>query len=286
MIKIPHTDFDQILEENWESIDQRVSKTLVELEELAPGESALDRVNPVTDMYGCGAWGCAYPTLAERWAVKVTADPSEGIINSLVLDDVGLRTHPGIAYVLGLWRLPDQVLKRTPDGEEYALDVFVILREDIQPAVLIDGWVGQPTSPVNLLHNIRLDAGRLNDIAALLTKLRSTPYSPQNEVMIDEYEDEQRYTREEWATVMVQADDKPHTRLVADFMREFNRDNAAYLADVHAGNVGTREHDLSDFGLTSHVPSPAWVAFDLGHSSGLPGSVVPLISNPGRVPRL
>lgn len=229
---------------HWDDIDAAVTKRLKRLGEGR--RSALAPVDPKDGMLGCGHWGCAYPTIYAGWTVKVSADPLEGPVVAAVMDDEELHNHPGTAYIVDIWRLPKKVRGKR--------DVWVILREDIEPAA----EYRRNHKAIILLHQMRIMGTHLNKHPESVNADRA------------------------WWRLLKKAERMRQTRLVADFMRLFRERMGGVLADLHHGNVGIRRHDLSDIS-PGHKPrrGDPWVAFDLGHSSVHPTVDIPVLRNPG-----
>jgi hypothetical protein len=270
---LPH-DMEAVVEKCWDAINARVTSTLIEIGD-PPADGALDGIDPLHHMYGCGAWGCAYPTSQRRWTVKVSADPTELDIVAAVLTTKELRENPGIAYILGIWRLPETVYSEAQD-ETFTL--HVTLREAINPVEydLVD--TEHEEVLIQALHELRITAMELNEnalsLAAAERRGDTDPY----------YLNQYRVAEELWIRQLSALRYEYETSALAEFISDFARDFNTALADIHAGNVGLREHSLSDLGLPEHFVNDTWVAFDLGHSLISRGSEVPLISNPSRIP--
>jgi hypothetical protein len=243
----------------------RINATVSHVLEL---DGALDDVSPDRDMFGCGYWGCAYPTADPMWAVKISADPLEGPIAKAILDRQHLREHSGIAYIFDIWRLKEKVRW----GRSGWRDVWVILREAITPAPL-DVWGRKPgtAEAADLLWDLKKVGEKFNVAADALDE-KGPGYGR---------EDRLNFADRQWWGLILTAQNTYLTHKIGDFMEEFREEFAAVLADVHGGNVGTRDHDLP--GLEDHIRSGAWVAFDLGHSDVDTGAEVPLMENPGRI---
>lgn len=267
---LPH-DMGDMVDKYWDAINDRVTATLIEIGD-PPAAGALDSVDPLLTMFGCGHWGCAYPTSQRRWAVKVSADPTELDIVAAVLTTKELRENTGIAYILGIWRLPEP-------SSGYTL--HVTLRENITPVdyELVD--TEHEEDLIQGLHELRMAALDLNESAqslAVATRRNDTdPY------YLTQYE----VAEELWIKQLNALRYEYETAALAEFIGDFARDFNTALADVHAGNVGLREHSLRDIGLPEHFGNDTWVAFDLGHSL-IESSTeeVPLISNPPRIPMI
>lgn len=236
-------DAPHLTRKYWPVIDDLATEVLEQTTGRAMRTSALTGVDPITDMLGCGMWGCVYPVTIQRWVVKVTADPFEGRIVRAILEVPDLYLHPGIAAILGIWRLPER--------SEEGLDLFVIIREDITP---INPKAQENATAVKTLHLIR-------DVAATY-----------NQAVHDHQLATMRQAADYLTSWLYMAPERdPRLTLVADFLMRFWRTFGSPLADVHAGNVGTREHDLGN-AMGAHPElgprrwTDAFVAFDLGHS--------------------
>ena len=269
----------------WDAINDRVTDTLIEIGDFPPA-GALDDIDPLLDMYGCGHWGCAYPTSEPRWTVKVSADPTELDIVAAVLSKPELRENPGIVYILGIWRLPEPAVQKAgwadPGGQERI--IHVTLRENIKP-IETDLATEHEDDLILLLHHLRVEAGNLNSGAKALELVeRRGEATDRLQSLLDQAAYNNYETAEQlWLRHLQQLQNEYETAHLAWFISDFARDFNTALADIHAGNVGLREHSLSDLGLLQHEDYDTWVAFDLGHSLITNEAEVPLISNPSRI---
>lgn len=246
----------KVVQRHWDHIDTVITDALSQVEDI--GLPALHGILPTEeDVYGCGSWGCAWPTNYDRWTLKITADPTEGPINQLVLEDKNLRESPGIAYILGVWELSERVWK----GK---YPVYVILRENIQP-LGYNYWDNSRSQQKaeDMLWKAKLLGEKLN----ATTGRRERLYH-------------------EWDGLMLELENTHEAYMIGTFMTQFYDTFGGALADIHRNNVGKRNHYLNDLGLYDHEPSDeAWVAFDLGHSAGIKPPSVPLLptANPMRL---
>jgi hypothetical protein len=94
----------RLVKSKWDDIDRTVTPALERFTSRRI-ESALGYTHPTKDMYGCGVWGCAYPTSVPGWTVKITADPNEGPTVWNVMKSPRLRGHQAIAYIIGIWQI-------------------------------------------------------------------------------------------------------------------------------------------------------------------------------------
>lgn len=248
----------RVLAAHWPAIDRAVTRSLGDLGECdGVCKSALGSIDIKNSMLGCGYWGCAYPTIYTGWAVKISVDPIEGPITAAVMDDPVLRNHPGVAYVVDVWRLPEKVRW----GRSPWRNVWVILREDITPLPR-SRWTTRTVRATQLLNRIQDVAARLN--------------------YYERDSGAHKSAEQTWRQLIERARRTSETQLVADFMSVFHARTGGALADIHWGNVGTRQHDLSDIS-PGHTRSRSWIIFDVGHSSvDLQAEVseVPKVPNP------
>ena len=289
---LPH-DMSDVVEKYWDTINARVTYTLIEIGD-PPVDGALDGIDPLLDMYGCGQWGCAYPTSQPRWAVKVSTDPTELDIIAAVLSKPELRENPGIAYILDIWRLSEVAVELARWGDEdREFVVHVTLRENITP-IETDHATEHVDDLILLLHKLRVTSMQLN---TALQELAEAEHSTQIEDPEPWKHDLALWTRDQklaeyekfehlWLRLLQRLQNEHETAHLAWFISDFARDFNTALADIHAGNVGLREHSLSDLGLPQHEAYNTWVAFDLGHSLISTGAEVPLVANPPRIPMI
>ena len=201
---------ETLYEVYFDQIDQAVTNTLLDAGEELIAPTALD-VNDevILGVLGCGAWGCVYETqtLRSEWVVKVTTDEAEGPLNWLVWEHEELRQHPGVAFMLGIWRLPE------------AYPAYLILRENIEPF--------RPPDPRGYSRRKELPIARLlRELGGRANVLYQRPGSATHEG---------RFLRQ--LDKLRQFD-----RLVdvADFIELFYELTGIPLMDVHARNVGMR----------------------------------------------
>ena len=254
----------------WDRIDDTITHALLSMGERLTEESALADIYPAIDMYGCGAFGCAYPTNTphKRWVVKISLDPFEGPLTNLVIQDPVLQHHPGVAYIPHMWQLPvTHPIKINLETLEYK--IWVILREEI------DIVSSTPDDLDYLLHMTRLDAEAVN-------------------LTVDDIERGEAEDRDlvpyldDFLTKLDKIDNYEIGAALANFMALYWEQTSVALADIHALNTGRRVHDLSDFGGHEHpegVQGDYLVAFDIGASKVAPGKApIELMRNPRRIP--
>jgi len=257
----------------WPAIDRAVTKELNRIGE--PIESALSHLNPRGGYLGTGAWGAVYQTMAGRWVVKVTADPTEGPITSAIMSKPSLRAHPGVAYFLKIWRLAEPAPFH---GKRYT--IYVIVRENIKPIsyyAFADDYVARRARKILVGSNTKTDMGHRGTAFEINTAIEKG----------DTRAIETLGWR--WDQEILELRNLYPSHMMADFMGDFFASFKGALADVHTNNFGLREHALYDLKLPkdvieSHEPASYWVLFDPGHSSVATGSKPPLlpVKNPGR----
>lgn len=257
----------------WPKVDQAITPVLQDIG--FEGDSFLTQVDFTHDMYGCGLWGCVWPTEARGWVVKVTTDPFEGPLTYAITQDRVLHQHPGMAYVLGIWQLPERSFQGFPS--------YIILREAIQPVKQAPSALAKPEimELAMLLGEIKQSA---EDFNVSLQQIDQPP-SPDEDTRL--YWD-QRFPMDEsnWLERIQDARDIFFTAQLADFMQKFYDRQGGALADIHISNVGVRQFDLEYLDLYGHQPSDFWVAFDIGHSDVKDLAEVPFLRNPSRIPLL
>jgi hypothetical protein len=235
----------------WDDIDRTVTPALERFTSRRI-ESALGYTHPTKDMYGCGVWGCAYPTSVPGWTVKITADPNEGPTVWNVMKSPRLRGHQAIAYIIGIWQIIGG-----PEGR-----VYVILREDITP---LDGTYGDGLDTLDA-------AVSLYETKEIAARLNQAIYTESND---------EAPLRDRWLDRVGELMHHKETIRLADFMLEFYASMGFVMADIHVGNVGYRRRSLKKYGLASHAPAKYWVAYDLGHSITTDAPPIPMVKNPG-----
>jgi hypothetical protein len=267
---------ERTIEQWWPEVDHAITPVLQGAG--FEGDSFLADVDFSRDMYGCGLWGCVWPTKARGWVVKVTTDPFEGPLTYTITQDRVLHQHPGVAYVLGIWQLPERSFQGFPS--------YAILREAILPAKQAPSDLSDAE-----IEELRQLLGAITFAAEDLNKALDRIASPASS-MLPKAEYEQywldRLIRDQnkWAERLQDARDIFFTAQLADFVQKFYDRQGGALADIHIDNVGVRQFDLEYLDLYGHQPSDFWVAFDIGHSDVKDLAEVPLLRNPGRIPLL
>lgn len=194
---------------HWKKIDRVVSGKLQDLG--FEFDSVLGMVDAEHDYYGCGHWGCAYPTMARGWVLKVTSDPIEGPIAWAIMQNEELRTHPGVVYILGVWRLKGS-------------DMVAILREAVTPVDPYDLELDDHF--VEALSNVQLMASEVNSSLRTGTGLLGTPRWDAIQVFENDLNDLGEFPRAEG---------------IASFMWDFWKVMGGALADVNLHNLGVVE---------------------------------------------
>jgi len=262
----------RLVRRSWDRIDETVTAAIEDLGVDLGNQTLLDRIGPDDGEYDCGWWGCAYPTNDRRFAVKITADPAEGVVLSTIIADPDLRLHPGIAYTVGLWRLPEKARW----GRSPWRDVFVILREDITPIPEPHERTEEEAKHALLMTAISNEAFEYNHYKNELIK-KGRGYGRLRKL---------KHAAGELEVYLEAAiDNSALLNLLGDFMWEFTSTQGAALSDIHGGNVGIRRHNIDNLIPKhpihgGHRPSKQWVAFDLGHSEIEEGREIPLVRNP------
>jgi hypothetical protein len=260
-----------VLFDHWSLIDHKISNKLLDIGEDLTAPSALDNVFPFAPL-GCGQFGCVYPTRTpnERWVVKISLDPFEGPLTQLAFRNADLRDHPGIAYILGLWQLPQtHTVKIRQFGEVIEVEhrIWVILREDIDPVQEKD-----------IPYPVRSSLGAARDDAEVVNQMND---------LIEERGPDPYYIaqRDKSLDVFIKKLEMAESPSLFDFMTLYYEETGVALADIHAGNIGLRIHDTFPFGGHAHPENTLgdyYVIFDLGASKLDPGvAPVALLQNPG-----
>lgn len=214
---------------------------------------------------GCGYWGCAWQTGDKRFVVKASLDATEGpnVARAMKL----FRKDPGIAYYHRLWRLPNRVM--TSDfGNTH---VWIMVREEVDfdkqysrkkkddPA---PGYV-KVYNTLNVLPDCceclfwtRFGSKRGECAPGELKKAQEDLYKLTSGL---------KKTPGEYVGSMIENAWKKHRLLIGD---------------VHFDNVGSRVHNLSEFGVKRHKKL---VVTDLG-DSGQPPLTTDQYSMPKDVP--
>jgi len=210
--------------------------------------------------YGCGGYGCAYATDADKWVIKISSDATEAAMVKTVMDlrqnksgrGAGPSTVlPGIVFFDGIWMRPDA------KGEA----MFIIVRENVKP------FTEQDIVALDWFHGHRWAKTKHGQSAVNIAQAYAHDFyeakdsEPKALAAINEYI--------RWLGVI-----ERQMPLVGDAMKHFLLEEEIVLQDIHEYNVG---HTLVDWGK-KYRPAGSVIIFDLGD--------VPTVDIRGRYERL
>lgn len=129
-------------------------------------------------VYGCGAYGCAFPVRHyPQLALKITSDSMEGPVTQAIMETGLDKTEPGLARIENIWRVPhlayDDVVY-----DLYVDEVYVILRENVDPIeqryrrIAGDRW--KTMSPIPEAHHALIVFS--NEVQRLYQQQRNVLY--------------------------------------------------------------------------------------------------------------
>lgn len=240
-------ELDPMVPKHWQRIGRAVTARLRQLGLWRQRGSVLKGIDPTDEdaILGMGAWGWAYklPTTPPV-VLKVTEDPSEGPITARVMSDRVLHDMEGVVNFQGLWQLPEPAARS-------ARTIYVLLREYLEEEAFLDD------EDEELLWAAREAAGAYN------------AQSGWHEAALIRAADKSRQQMMEY---LLELQRNPDAEALIEFMLEFYRRTGAALADIHPGNIGTREDD------------DTWVVFDLGHTKLEAAPNIDALPNPGAEP--
>jgi hypothetical protein len=219
--------------------------------------------------YGCGHYGCVFPTRTKSIVFKVTSDVTEA---SFVTAAMQLRNLPdGIVRYHGVWHI---------EGESYrGRPVFILLREEasnvgnlssqvplenrvIKRLMMFKGYANVARESIQRSKSISIleEAERLEDWASSSVEYDkvttiSYPYTPHIPSWI---KGAQRiaYAVQACKWIAQEMENEDVGYLVGGAL-SFFLDEGLLLADVHTGNIGQVERE--------DYTRPVWVITDPGH---------------------
>ena len=187
--------------------------------------------------YGCGQYGCVYPTLDPNIVLKVTADDTEAEfaaeLSSLIERPVCVKYH--------------LVIKAEGAQDPRGSDVYLLWRESADQ-------VGKIVDVIDERHGIELGTH-----ATIL--LNTQHQLAQNAYMaIYNHEDRSEILRmvAEWlesCEAMARQTEVPELRELGDGLVEVYRAERIFFGDIHYGNLG----------LVKRADGEHWVITDPGH---------------------
>jgi hypothetical protein len=261
----------------WQRIDYALTQQLARLGEPAAANlcTALEGIDS-RHILGCGVWGCVWRLAStERWVVKITLDPYEGPIVAAIMHRPHLRTHPGVIYYGGVWRVPEKFVYH--DGKIY--DAYVILREKAlpfsrrQPGL---SMLDMPTLNDPLGRNQEAFTTALLDTASAASGLVFLYFMerfPQVRKKLLNYEPFGRTFKQRegaaaaaWLAALERLGDTLWGEHIADFMREAYSELQMVMSDVTESNVGQRCYDLHDIDNEIEAPGQYLSIIDPGNS--------------------
>lgn len=141
---------DEAISHNWEALREKLPDRWLPIR--APDAKLTRR--PVFDEYGCGSYGCVYPTRDPEVVFKLTSDPTEADFVALT-EKLRLRT-PGIVRYHEIFRMEGE-RNRTRMYKRTHSALYCIIREsaeqvgEMESAGGMDAW-GLPTPDREQAH--------------------------------------------------------------------------------------------------------------------------------------
>lgn len=229
---------------------------------------AVERIASLDDVdlsavrpFGCGIYGCAFPALGSRFAVKLTIDEQEGRMWSFLrqraielLRDGKRIVAQGMPRIVGVKEITRNVPKVKVRKKQRR--VFVIVREEVEPYEVDESQRGRRgrTSKSRPLH-----AGEPSQ-KTLSLKRRGGPLTRSEADRLDRAIE--AYRKGGWTLNDSRRKDDEALEAVKSRMREAARDlsktkvgrplgllllnlakDDVYLLDLHFGNVGWRMYE-------------------------------------------
>ncbi len=219
----------------WNEIRDACARSLkVKASSFLPPEPAM------AEALGCGFWGCVFQTADKRFVVKASLDATEGPHVSLAMKL--FRKDPGLAYYHRLWRLPERIWV----DEFGKTHVWIMLREEVN---FSKQWAkGTPKRKPRPARGYTKVFNALNTLPECCQCLFWTMFEERRSEcdVADVREAEKDLIR-----LMDGLKTTPGQYVGALIKKAWKRHHLM-LGDVHYDNVGSRVHNLSEFGIKNH----------------------------------
>jgi hypothetical protein len=192
--------------------------------------------------YGCGQYGCVYPTMDPRVVLKVTSDDTEAEFAR----DLASKLVRPICVAYYMWIHP----KDATDDRGYP--VYLLWRESAKRVGEIDEVLGDHAKGfIDAQHRAAQAAYR-----AIHAWTNSDAYTWNHEKRIDA-EDVRRAVARwlETCEAMARQTQVPELRELGDGLVQVYGDQRIFFGDIHAGNLG----------MVTRPDGDHWVITDPGH---------------------
>lgn len=194
-----------------------------------------------TKQYGCGAYGCVFPTLDPGVVLKVTEDDTEGEFAATLAPElvrpICVKYH--------------QVIKIDPEQTTHT--TYLLWRESaskvgeiVQEVGRHDGYSHSQADAASRYAKALIDEQHKAAQVAYEAIQHAAPVKKRNELVSAWLESCERMARQ----IKV-----PELREIGDGLVEIYATNRVFFGDLHEGN----------FGLVTREDGPHWVITDPGH---------------------
>jgi hypothetical protein len=152
---------DRILYDNWKAVATFSKKHGLPV----PTPGLLPSRKVVFEEFGCGKYGCAYPTKDPAIVCKLTSDVSEAAAVQVLS---GLQGKPGMDGIVKFYGLMPLKGKHAPRGEKATLPIHLIWREGADCSTELEEFGKKQGGEINtawqLLFNSAVAANRAKNI--------------------------------------------------------------------------------------------------------------------------
>lgn len=230
----------------FETIEDAVPPNLLpRLTDVVPYKGA---ISAQAHEYGCGAYGCVFPTLDPGWVMKITTDDTEAMFAAKVANDLSWPICVKYGKVIRL-------------AEEHKdMTVFLVWRESANEVgriveVLDDKYGSARGDHAQHMLNAQHEAAqtafrRIHKLMTSKGRLRSG-VSSGDLAMLKRLADQWRDT---WQDILDDEDLTDWHDLATGVISVYDRDHV-FFGDLHQGN----------FGLVTRNDGEHWVITDPGH---------------------
>ena len=194
----------QSMASHYESLEERVPPKWMPL--LSSVRAQRGRLSARLREYGCGAYGCVYPTLDDHVVLKVTTDPTEAEFATDISQQLSVPIV--VAYKLAM-RL---------DAQHERRDIFLLWRESATQV----GELGEHPAV----------AEQHAAAQASYEVLRHGPHRNRYAIKLP------RREIQAWMAAVHDMSKDLRLRYLADGMLKVYREQGIFFGDVHSGNLG------------------------------------------------
>ncbi len=232
-------------------IDQLIARGFEALEDSIPPKwmpklvgvryDGRGKLSASTKQYGCGAYGCVFPTLDPGVVLKVTEDDTEGEFAATVAPDL----------VVPICVKYHHIIKVDPDETSYP--TYLLWRES---ASKVGGLIKAVAQHDEYDHAQAEEASRY--AKELIDRQHQAAQAAYQAISHGAAPKQRNALISRWlesCEKMARQIKVPELRKIGDSLVEVYRANRVFFGDLHEGN----------FGLVTREDGPQWVITDPGH---------------------